>query len=958
MQIKKNTTQQPVLKSHKKMFKAGKLWMVAGLTTLSFAGGVTASTVLSSNVASAQLLTGANETGADNTATAGLGSDTTAGVDNAKTANTNKETLKNDQGVNETEVITNTNGSYADVTGQTGQSYSEPFNSGASTLVNASGAIQAGSGASSAVSFDIKQTVSNAPVQVGDGGNNQWTVTAPADLTNAGLKVADVNVIYDASRMANQVIDPLTGETVAGGSILADKLIANVQTVGGNRGNIDTNVINYYPDSATASANFKASSLAASIAQSAADAAASYTASYVAFSEAAAALQKQYDELNATLSPRDAANSQELKDLAKQVTSNLNSAAANSLAAAELVTSINASNGYVVTPVASSAFVVANYTTDSGATEALNKAFTQVWGEVVAGPIPAIGQGISSVITGTADTIGQALTGDILLGDGSGTNGLLSSIITGVGQTIETLGSGVPYIKDITSSITDYINSNAVNAVKSVYNALGIDSISLSSVITGGTAILNNVLTSVFNALTNGIYSVVDATIGNLPIVGTAAAQVAANWIGDHIAPIFTDNVNAITSSVTTVANALNGLIGTFSNGLKEYAANVDASSQHMLNMVNDVKELVGTDANGNGTFSESYLANVTDNGDGTFTITDDGTHSPINALANKVSLVVNGYTDGIAQGMRSIVTLPASLVNIANGFVQLGDNIKNGDLLGNASDTVKSILGTLVTTFGNVVNGTLQTVNNATSLAANSANTIISKLSNFTSDFVGNLTSFVGTLSFGGTTSVTVGFTAQDPTDEIKEGLTKAGNYYEGQAALLTPKAQDGTFVPETFKIAYQTNSAIGGSAIENNTTVVYQYNASPTDDSALVKYVDDKGNAIDSALLPENAPLSVTGSFIEGDTEASKIKVPAAPVIEGYIFVEVDPKSSTNFTSGDDVITFVYKKDQAAATSEASSAASVASSAASVASSDASVASSAASVASSAASVASSAA
>lgn len=130
--------------------------------------------------------------------------------------NSNSSQLKTDSGVAENSVATNTNGSYAvqdlnssgvagTATGSSAQaSLATPGSSDAilktsDTNLNSNGAVTAGTGASSSVSFDIKDT-QQVPgalnIVNGETGSYTWTVSAPSDLTNAGLSVANVNVAY------------------------------------------------------------------------------------------------------------------------------------------------------------------------------------------------------------------------------------------------------------------------------------------------------------------------------------------------------------------------------------------------------------------------------------------------------------------------------------------------------------------------------------------------------------------------------------------------------------------------------------------------------------------------------------------------------------------------------------------------------------------------------------------
>lgn len=326
--------------------------------------------------------------------------------------NSNSSQLKTYSGVAENSVATNTNGSYAvqdlnssgvagTATGSSAQaSLATPGSSDAilktsDTNLNSNGAVTAGSGASSSVSFDIKDT-QQVPgalnIVNGATGSYTWTVSAPSDLTNAGLSVANVNVAYDASK--------------GDGALNVNGNEAYYQTAGGDYV-IGTENVPGYPTGSSAASMFTPTESAASIMASASSVAASY-------SDANIALASQYADAQSLYNSYYAANG--FDGTAASYANNLvaiqASIASNNNAIAAL--DIGSTPGYLRSSVASQAVVNITYTTDSNVASQLNTAFTAAWGTVVAGPIPGIAQGISNVIQGIVNNLGNALNGNIV----------------------------------------------------------------------------------------------------------------------------------------------------------------------------------------------------------------------------------------------------------------------------------------------------------------------------------------------------------------------------------------------------------------------------------------------------------------------------------------------------------------------------------------------------------------
>jgi LPXTG-motif cell wall-anchored protein len=171
----------------------------------------------------------------DNTATHGLGSNTVAGSDNAAAANlaessgviatstvsANFGSVTTDSGLTST---ADTNGSYA-VNGSGIASLNSVYNSTAAVANTENGAVPAGSSAPSSVSFDIGQsvTIPASAALFQSAGSYSWTITAPQDLTTAGLSVAPVNLAVPGTRAVGTTNPAIQSNTN----------IVYVQTAGG-----------------------------------------------------------------------------------------------------------------------------------------------------------------------------------------------------------------------------------------------------------------------------------------------------------------------------------------------------------------------------------------------------------------------------------------------------------------------------------------------------------------------------------------------------------------------------------------------------------------------------------------------------------------------------------------------------------------------------------------------------
>ncbi|WP_249357631.1 KxYKxGKxW signal peptide domain-containing protein [Lactococcus lactis] len=854
-------------------WKSGKQWLYASsVLALIVAGGA----IAAPSVKADQVLPG-QQTGADNTATGALGSNagsSGAGSNNVSLANSannvnyssaqsaavasssnplsanpssytdgsvvnsNSSQLKTDSGVAENSVATNTNGSYAvqdlnssgvagTATGSSAQaSLATPGSSDAilktsDTNLNSNGAVTAGSGASSSVSFDIKDT-QQVPgalnIVNGATGSYTWTVSAPSDLTNAGLSVANVNVAYDASK--------------GDGALNVNGNEAYYQTAGGDYV-IGTENVPGYPTGSSAASMFTPTESAASIMASASSVAASY-------SDANIALASQYADAQSLYNSYYAANG--FDGTAASYANNLvaiqASIASNNNAIAAL--DIGSTPGYLRSSVASQAVVNITYTTDSNVASQLNTAFTAAWGTVVAGPIPGIAQGISNVIQGIANNLGNALNGNIV-------SSLITTIANGVLQTVTAVTNGLIPTDVIQNFITNTVNS-----------AFGSTNISLNGLLSGGTSVITNALNSIFGA--------------QLPIINQSIGQLVGV------------NVSGITQGIQTGMGQVSSLINTLATALNGYAANVQASQDQMTALAKEVPEVI----NANGTFNESFLANVTQNADGTYTVSDTGSHSPLTALTNKVALVVNGYIQATSAGLKTIVTIPQTLIDAIAGLSNFNLGLNTGSFLDGVFNTV---INGVVNGVGSFASSAMQGLNSVTAGASDLVNNTSNWVTQSTSNIVSQVVNSIANASATGVATVTVGFTAADPSSQIATNLATANHYYQGQSAATTQRQLDNVFVPETFKV---TPTALAGqtNTTTDYTSVVYQYNTNTVKGSIVP--VDSTGKAI------ANAKATAYEKYSD-----ETVNAPTAPA--GYVLNNVNNKA-VSVADANGVINFVY--------------------------------------------------
>lgn len=402
---------------------------------------------------------------------------------------------------------------------------------------------------------------------------------------------------------------------------------------------------------------------------------------------------------------------------------------------------------------------------------------------------------------------------------------------------------------------TDVIQNFITNTVNS---AFGSTNISLNGLLSGGASVITNALNSIFGA--------------QLPIINQSIGQLVGV------------NVSGITQGIQTGMGQVSSLINTLATALNGYAANVQASQDQMTALAKEVPEVI----NANGTFNESFLANVTQNADGTYTVSDTGSHSPLTALTNKVALVVNGYIQATSAGLKTIVTIPQTLIDAIAGLSNFNLGLNTGSFLDGVFNTV---INGVVNGVGSFASSAMQGLNSVTAGASDLVNNTSNWVTQSTSNIVSQVVNSIANASATGVATVTVGFTAADPSSQIATNLATANHYYQGQSAATTQRQLDNVFVPETFKV---TPTALAGqtNTTTDYTSVVYQYNTNTVKGSIVP--VDSTGKAI------ANAKATAYEKYSD-----ETVNAPTAPA--GYVLNDVNNKA-VSVADANGVINFVY--------------------------------------------------
>lgn len=376
--------------------------------------------------------------------------------------------------------------------------------------------------------------------------------------------------------------------------------------------------------------------------------------------------------------------------------------------------------------------------------------------------------------------------------------------------------------------------------------------------LSGGTSVITNALNSIFGA--------------QLPIINQSIGQLVGV------------NVSGITQGIQTGMGQVSSLINTLATALNGYAANVQASQDQMTALAKEVPEVI----NANGTFNESFLANVTQNADGTYTVSDTGSHSPLTALTNKVALVVNGYIQATSAGLKTIVTIPQTLIDAIAGLSNFNLGLNTGSFLDGVFNTV---INGVVNGVGSFASSAMQGLNSVTAGASDLVNNTSNWVTQSTSNIVSQVVNSIANASATGVATVTVGFTAADPSSQIATNLATANHYYQGQSAATTQRQLDNVFVPETFRV---TPTALAGqtNTTTDYTSVVYQYNTNTVKGSIVP--VDSTGKAI------ANAKATAYEKYSD-----ETVNAPTAPA--GYVLNDVNNKA-VSVADANGVINFVY--------------------------------------------------
>lgn len=405
---------------------------------------------------------------------------------------------------------------------------------------------------------------------------------------------------------------------------------------------------------------------------------------------------------------------------------------------------------------------------------------------------------------------------------------------------------------------------------------------------------------------------------------------------------------NSIAQAATQAQKPLSALI----NALLSYQQTVNAAQTTLDGLATNAKAVVkGT----NGIYTQSILAPVTMNTDGTLTINADGisyttavSQNISNIMANLISqatlaantvstLPIAVSTAQASQASTKVSAAALSSSNIAglmpiNLSAAVSNAIAAGDLQSNlgvnlayakylalsgalaiyglsTNTNTASVAGSYIATAQGNINtifqNMLNTANNATgSVAADTSamnvvtqsNGILSGASSAMSVAMSSAIQQILTssgYSATGLATVAVGLTFNDPTEQILENLKTANYYYEGQSAAITDRQLDNTFVPETTVITANALGAVQGvSAAPGQTQYTsVVYQVNTDDIQGVINAVTSDGTSIGSYTYDKYAGETVS-----------------APTISGYALVAGTASSATVDTAGSP-ITFTYE-------------------------------------------------
>ena len=405
---------------------------------------------------------------------------------------------------------------------------------------------------------------------------------------------------------------------------------------------------------------------------------------------------------------------------------------------------------------------------------------------------------------------------------------------------------------------------------------------------------------------------------------------------------------NSIAQAATQAQQPLSALI----NALLSYQQTVNAAQTTLDGLATNAKAVVkGT----NGIYTQSILAPVTMNTDGTLTINADGisyttavSQNISNIMANLISqatlaantvstLPIAVSTAQASQASTKVSAAALSSSNIAglmpiNLSATVSNAIAAGDLQSNlgvnlayakylalsgalaiyglsTNTNTASVAGSYIATAQGNINtifqNMLNTANNATgSVAADTSamnvvtqsNGILSGASSAMSVAMSSAVQQILTssgYSATGLATVAVGLTFNDPTEQILENLKTANYYYEGQSAAITDRQLDNTFVPETTVITANALGAVQGvSAAPGQTQYTsVVYQVNTDDIQGVINAVTSDGTSIGSYTYDKYAGETVS-----------------APTISGYALVTGTASSATVDTAGSP-ITFTYE-------------------------------------------------
>ena len=141
---------------------------------------------------------------------------------------------------------------------------------------------------------------------------------------------------------------------------------------------------------------------------------------------------------------------------------------------------------------------------------------------------------------------------------------------------------------------------------------------------------------------------------------------------------------------------------------------------------------------------------------------------------------------------MKTIVTIPQNLIDAIAGLSNFNLGLNTGSFLDGVFNTV---INGVVNGVGSFASSAMQGLNSVTAGASDLVNNTSNWVTQSTSNIVSQVVNSIANASATGVATVTVGFTAADPSSQIATNLATANHYYQGQSAATTQRQLDNVF-------------------------------------------------------------------------------------------------------------------------------------------------------------------